>query len=713
MRTSTPHQSLLLALSLVLAVAPLVPARGQQPLNAPRNQQEWPRFEAAVEVVRIQVVVEGAGGDFVPGLESGDFALRVNGELRPVVDVLEMSASRPASVLAEAAAEAPAADRRVPVGAHRQFLIFLDLTDPSRASFRNARAAARDFIEDTVQSDDRLGLALYSASTGLIMAVPFTSDHQQVQATLESLSGGRLAFGVTPANAGVDLDDIRDTLGGDLADLVDEVERSRYALVAEGMVEGLQDLANTLRVVQGRKHVLFFSRGIDDQVFELSESRGPGGFVAALGESVEALRAADAVLYTLQPDMLRGISDHDPSNMQSTRRLGSVTTSNAFVDRNLLYRLAEDTGGDSYWFRHRLQGGMREIEERSRRYYAVAFQMRSDDPPRSEIEVTVNLPGAAVRAPTSVSLPAAFASLSAMQRAMRLASALELGEERNDLALAVSGYGLPRRGDMDRLAVILQVPGSELAALAGERRDARVELEILGLVIGADGTVFDVFQGRAATGDIRTVTDVAPLRYVNEIRVPFGSHHVKILVRETGTDAMTVRSLRVDTRPVGAGGPSVAGPLPVQPASVASYLWGRSMLTGRSGAENGAGEGAAQYPLRVQEVELSPDLDDVVSPADTRDFLVRVDGLTQHPFNRNVEWSLRLEVIGRGGRVVTIEDWELLVFDDSDPTSLAIVLRVPFGSDLEIGPNELALRALDRLTGAVAEGRWNFTVLPR
>jgi len=295
---------------------------------------------------------------------------------------------------------------------------------------------------------------------------------------------------------------------------------------------------------------------------------------------------------------------------------------------------------------------------------------------------------------------------------MRFATALELGEERSDLALEASGFLLPRVEGANRVAVLVQIPGSELSALAGERGDERVDVELMGLVIGAYGTVYDVFQGRATATDIRGITDVAPFRYVNEVRVPPGSHHLKLLVRETGTDAMSVRSLRIDARPTGPEALGVAGPLPVLPAASAPYLWGRSLVTGGEPDERSEPV-PAEYPLRVLAAELSPDLDTVVAPGETRDFLMRVDGLATHPFNGNVDWSLRTEVIGRGGRVVTLPDPEIVLFDDEDPSSLRLVLRIEFGSDLEVGPNELAVRALDRLTGRGAEGRWNFTALSR
>lgn len=698
---------LALAASWSPVAATAVP--GQE--GAAQERQATPQFGTAVEVLRIQVAVHDEDGDFVSGLGKDDFQLLLDGQPRQIVDVLEMSASRqaPAASAGAGAARLVSDTEPLPTGARRQFLILLDLLAPTFGGLRNARNAAVRFVDDVVDPDDRVGLAMYSARSGLEMVAPFTADHARVRQLLEDLSIGVSMRAVDPALAGIPVDEIASSLGGDTADLIREVENTRYSLAAEQMVVALQRLGQSLSVVQGRKDVLLFSTGLPDAVL------GVAGFARVLERATTSLRTSDTVLHTLQPELMRGTQVHDVRNMQSTLNLNNISGSigHLIVDRSFLSYLADETGGDSYWFRHNLNRGLSDIEEETRRYYVIAFQIRGEDPDVADLQVHAKRRGLVVRAPERLALTRTVGALSDIQRQLRVAEALELGTERDDLAVRMTGLPLPPERGLRPMAVALEVPSSELAALAGERGDGAVALEILGLAIDVDGGIHDVFRGTASS-PARGIEGVPTFRYVNVIRVPPGAYHLKVLVREAGTDAMSVRSLRFDAPARPSAGVRLAGPLPVAPASVAPFVWGAASSSGASAVDlPGVPERTARpYPFRVGEVEVAPDLVDSVVRGESRDFYVAVDGLTPHPVTGAADWRLRVEAIGTGGRVREIPDAEVVLLDDADALAPRLVVRVPFPDFLAYGPNELRVRATDRISGASAEGEWSFSLLP-
>lgn len=686
------------------------PAVSQEP--EARRQEPTPQFRTAVEVLRIQVGVHDEDGDFVSGLGEADFELLVDGEPRAIIDVLEMSAGRvvrSATSVPEDAAVVAGETQTLPPGARRQFLVFLDLMAADFAGLRNARSAAVDFVEDVVQPEDRLGLAMYSARSGLEMMVPFTADHEQVRQRLKDLSIGVSMRAVDPALAGIPVDEIAGSVGGDVADIVAEVEASRFALGAEQVIVALRQLGRELSVIQGRKDVLYFSSGISDDVVSST------GFAHAMQSATASLRASDTVLHTLQPDVMRGTGVHDVRNMQSSLQLNDISGSigRNIVDRAFLYYLSGETGGESYWFRHQLRRGLADVEEATRRYYVIAFQIGAGDPRVASLQLRTSRQGAVVRVPERLALTRTFGELTAVQQQLRVAEALELGAARDDLALMVTGVPLAPEGPSRPLALALQVPASQLAVLAGERGDDAVALEVLGLAIDVDGGIHDVFRGRV-TAQVRGL-DGSPFRYVHVVRVPPGAYHLKVLVREAGTDSMSVRSLRFESPLEVRGGLRLSGPLPVAPASAAPFVWDpeAGSLAGARDAD-GARDGAPPepYPFRIGQADVAPDLDDRVLRGESRDFYVAIDGLVPHPVTRIADWRLRVEAVGDGSRVREIVDAEVALLDDADPTAPRLLLRVPFPSFLAFGHNELRVRVTDRITGASAEGAWPFRLLP-
>ncbi len=258
------------------------------------------QFEVAVDLVTVQVRVVGPDEDFVSGLAANDFTLMIDGEERPITVLYEVNL--PPVVLdaassEEAAAEAlperepvttvvesrPAGgDRDLPVSARRHFLLFFDFSNASRVGVQKARTAAQQFLDTYVRADDMVGVAAYSPTTGLEFLVPFTGYHTLADRAVESFFSGRAEERIQTQFADVGLQELiafeEATSGSsELGAVLEASDAEQLAASVASYLDSLTELGEALTAVQGRKHVVFFSRGFADQVWEMKGGGALGG----------------------------------------------------------------------------------------------------------------------------------------------------------------------------------------------------------------------------------------------------------------------------------------------------------------------------------------------------------------------------------------------------------------------------------------------------
>lgn len=473
--------------------------------------QQLPTFQTTVELVQLQVSVTDGDRRFVPGLRAGDFELRIDGVLRPVQVVYEVDLPAPTAAPSgsSTATDMPAAATTttneftsLPVLARRHFLVLFDLRFTNFIGARKARDAAVEFVRERLHPSDLVGLAIIGRR-GLELVHPFISDHERVAASLAGIQSRFASEQVRAAGDAISglTDEVADRPApGDvdpmalLQQMAMAAEVDAYAADVDAYLVQIRALADTLRAVRGRKHVIMFSAGFSDEALfgsMVAGAQGGGGFnaesaagspalMSELIKSGEIFQSADAVLYTVDTVRLSGFAAADPSVFRG----GDTPMSSSFrlmggagQNDNSLEALADITGGQWYHNLVDFSVPLRRIEESTRSYYVVAYRRDDADPPSVRVDVSVNHPAVRrVAAPTRVTPPPAYEDMAEAQRAIQLAEALASPlDSHADIEMSMR----PVTGGAAGVAAFtVNLSGAEIGRIAAMRGDSGVELEI-------------------------------------------------------------------------------------------------------------------------------------------------------------------------------------------------------------------------------------------
>ena len=710
-----------IALALVIAA----PAHG--------GQDRIPvQFESSIDVMSIHVGVTDADGAFVSGLGIEDFELSIDGRPRVLVDALEVSdgtrveelllpadpSLHPPAVFTTAAVPPP----RLPPAARRHFLLFFDLTLANQRSLRYARGAMLKFVQDTVLPSDVLGLATYSPRRGLEVPVAFTTNHRRVEEVLGAFASERVIEGADPGGTGVDAagrgavasDNIRERfepMGGmfSLAAMraFDAAgEATRMIRGAEDMLRGLKLLFDAMAPEQGRKHVLFFSNGLPNEVFT------QGRFRDEAGDTIGSALGTDTVIHTFSPDSLtvagypdasQRIVEGDPRTWDPTSGLGS-----SFGERDVMHFLSNETGGTATFYASDLDSGLAEVEATTRSFYVLAFRMTDEDHKRVELEVRARRPGVEVAwAPSELELMGSGDQRTALQSRLELASALESAADRADLRMELRAMPISVRNGFGRAAIVVQVDPRELARLRAQRDDGKLEFEVLGQAIDSRGEVRDFFRTRADS-NIESAPDGSgpPMRYYNVIVVPPGRYHIRVVVQELGTGRIASRRLQFDVPESPEFGLRMSGPVLVK--------GGDGILDGLRYGEQPAHRTdlPVSYPFRIMDRDLTPDLTSVLVAGQRVELFALVYDLTPPTPDDDPRAGLDVALRNSAGDFVFIERFGGVVWERSpEDGAMRLGVQLWLPDDLPSGAWELVLQATDLVTSLSTDGGVELTVL--
>lgn len=602
------------------------------------------QFDASAEVFRIQVGLQGPDGKHAAGLAAGDLELLVNGQPRRILDLREIDAAQLAAAPVPSAEVElattttrepsrtvlqPAMGAEIPTAARRRFLLFFDLGFINRRGLGYARGAAKTFLDDIVREGDMVGLATYSAGRGLQYHVPFTSDREQIRRIVDGLGISRANEGID--NARLDLEALSLAmagagLGDDALDVSQDLERTARQFEAGRVILALEDLAEAVAPLQGRKHILYFSAGLPDGMIWSPD--GDGGVHQEMTTAVETARRADVVVHSLMPAVMPVAGMHDVTNMQSTFNAGSQIRT--IGDRGFMHFVAGETGGTASFFRHQLKGGLEEVEESTRSYYLLAFPILQQDDSTISVEVVPRRAEVEVAwAPARLTLPRGQQH-SVASRQLQIADALEVGSDVRGMQLDVLAVRVGQQDGYGRIAIVGEIPSQQLSSLVEERGDDRLDLEILGVVLKSTGEVADHFRTGIKLEDVaqKLAAIDAPLRYQNVLAVAPGTYFVKILVREAVLSRFASRSLRLEIPETEPAEFAVETPLMVLPAAPGSFIRGVD-------PENPPAHRAGlplSYPFVIGAQPLVPLIRPNATAAADVDFLVNVRYPTPHPF---------------------------------------------------------------------------------
>lgn len=523
-----------------------------------------PTFDDSTTVVVVEVPVNvHADGEAVRGLTRDDFEILEGKRQRPLVDfeVVDLTLDAP---------QASPVEARVPIAARRHFLLFFDQTSGGMAGL----PGARQLVETGLHPQDLVGIGVYGRSgAGLLMG--FTADHGKVLEVLTQLTDDDADKDVeasAPAQA-LRRDPLRlmpdtqavelarealemDTGGrGSNAEVYFEMNRSnisqgrsraRAEIVRFSNEMGM--LADATAGLDGRKFMVLFSAGFDDDVFmeeeiltrrSLLDSRQGASAIRDLQRMTDRFRKAGWTIQSV-----------DAAGLQEGRGLSGGTS---------LALLANETGGETYRSFNDLGSAMDQMLDRTSVTYLLTFQ--ADDVPVDgafhKIKVRLkngprgarllHRPGYYAPKPWSendeeVALRASADRFSAAE--MLLSGETGGNLELSTLATTFRGHG----EDADRTYVWLDVQGLD-AAMA----DGPMNVEVFAYALGPDQDVVD-FATRSLSLDPAKVGDrlrAGGLRLLTDFALPSGAYDLRLLVRESASGLHALSTARVEVPPLG------------------------------------------------------------------------------------------------------------------------------------------------------------------
>lgn len=310
-----------LAIALTALVA--LSAFGQNPAQTTTPFGE----KIDVNLVVLDAVVTDAHGNQILGLDKNDFLVKENGVSQPVESV-EYFTNR--TLVNEPEEKAPFKVERT--HDQRYYIFFFDKPEENQLWDRlaRARAAAKDFV-NAMKPGDQVAVVVHDVR--LKVYSDFTNDKAQLNRALDDVAsnGPGAMSGSGPMMKAIDSDRMMNETGT--------------------VYQALDEVADSVRGIRGRKDLILFSAGIID-----NSQRVVNGLV--MNESryykpmIESLNAANVTVHSLN-------IQEDYSNTP-------------FVHQTLS-ELADETNGDYYRDVVTFAPILKKIEQQTNGYYIITY----------------------------------------------------------------------------------------------------------------------------------------------------------------------------------------------------------------------------------------------------------------------------------------------------------------------------------------------------
>jgi VWFA-related protein len=502
-----------------------------------------------VNYVEVPVTVLDRSGDPVRGLTKDRFEILDQGKVREITSFETIDFASPQSLKSTSPLN-PAV--------RRSFLLLFDLSFSSPVGRLKAQEAARNFLVRGLHGRDLAAVGTIDVERGFRLLTAFTTDRSLLSAAIANpvnfkssdplQIAGTLNFEVQPDQKTTNapeadaIADFQKELARGERRLNDQFNRSR----AEREIKLLAVLAQTMRVLTGRKEVVFFSEGFDpkliqgrdarssssDQLEEMdqitsgeywkvdSDARyGNTTSLTLLSDMGRAFRGSDVVLHAVD---IRGVRvDND---LQKGAQLNS---------NEALFLIANPTGGGVFRNSNDLSVDLNRMMRQQEVVYILGFQPPVTMPGKfHELKVRVkDVSGARVvhragyyeRGPEN-----------SLERALTTAEIILNDIPQPDIAVAALAAPFPTKRNA-QVPVILEINGSDLLR---NTKASALGVDIFVYAFDEEGIVRDrMFQ--------RLNLDLAKLgekirqsgiKYYATLSLPQGRYALKSLVRVPETD---------------------------------------------------------------------------------------------------------------------------------------------------------------------------------
>jgi VWFA-related protein len=553
-------------------LASQTPSAQQQPAAsqpAATPQQPPVTFRAEANFVEVHAIVTDREGNFVKDLTPADFEVVEDGRpVKPTVfQLVDLPIERPFTPANASAPIEPDVRSTSRTFDGRIYVLLLDDLHTSITNTAAVKQSARRFIEQYLGAND---LAAVVHTSGRQEAgQELTNSRRLLLAAIDRFIGRkipsanveRLAVHLRESAADPGSDDqqsIRTPEGAQRArDVQDPLDPER-GTNARRALEAIENVSTWLADVQGRrKALLFFSEGIDYDIYEPFNRSFASGLVQDTQQAVAAAQRANVNVYGVDPrglsqfggDLVEINARSDYPQLEYGNFRGALRE--LLLSQESLIGLSEQTGGLAIVNRNDVVGGLGRIVLDNSRYYLLGYY---SDESRwrgrfMRIDVRVKRPGLQVRARRGYLPPNNRAAQRAREAEVKsgttpaLAAALSKPVPVGDLSMRAFAAPLKGMGTNAAVLIALEIDGS---ALKFQQRNGVFAESLEISIIAADE------RGRVQGGDRQTFNlNLQPqthervsrtgVRMMSRLDVPPGRYQIRVGAHEsTGMGVATV-----------------------------------------------------------------------------------------------------------------------------------------------------------------------------
>ena len=546
MKSNSAFFALLLSAAL-LAQQQAPPPRVQplpSPAQKPIDMGAAAKFSINADLVLIDVQVLGKDGNPIKGLKQSQFTIYEDDKVQKVnsfdyfdiehMDKLEVAenADTAPTTISLGTIASPETLKEL-VRDHRMIVMFFDMTSLQPDDVRRASDSAQKYLQEQMTPADLVGIVMYG--TSLQVVADFTNDKKLLARVVGAIRTGKDAALVGLAANADDTDASEDT---NSAFTADETEFNIFN--TDRKLAAIQDLANLLRHIPGKKNVIHYTGGIS-QTGEENRSQ--------LRVATDAANKANMSLYTVDA---RGLAGAPPGGDAST---GGSSGNSMFrgaavfrqVDqrnssRETLYTLASDTGGKAFFDEGDLGVVFKQVQADSSGYYLLGYSSSNahTDGKWRRIRVKVDVPGAKIHWREGYYGPKDYKIYSTEDRERQLGDAMSSDNNRNELAVVVETAMFRLNGRTNEIFVPVSAKLSSAALDWAEKKGQKeAQFDFAAEVKEVKtkrvvGTLRDTIKVKLDAGRYEQVKQQA-LVYQGGLILGPGNYRLKFVARENAT----------------------------------------------------------------------------------------------------------------------------------------------------------------------------------
>lgn len=527
-------------------------------LTQPPQKKAGPiQHEVTVTLKLVQVYVMDKEGKPVPDLLAKDFDLFDNGNPMTITDFEKHDLFVPGKpeTKDEPSPESGASQL------NRKFFLFFDFAFNNPQGLEEAKKAALHFLGNEVQPSDEIGIISYSIYNGLTLHEYLTTDHQKL---------GEVINGFSQKNILGRAQNLEAEYWNAMKDLLDEphlaapkakpegwlnpakqkllelsVDRTIYQLHARNFTQKMSDLAKTLRLIPGYKHIILFSSGIAGSVFQGAPDTIDRSKLAA------SQRAGDATLYNMDSldaviweekkyeNMIKELAQANcPVFVFNTEVLGQGSSfTKAMSGEYPLKKISKLTGGEYFPRVEDYHNNLARVQNRTGMYYVLGYSIEEKgDGEFHKIKVRVRRKGCEVHAQGGYFNPKPFQEYSEFEKTVHL---MDVALSENPQFLIAAGFPMTAmacpNGTENLLVCLSRIP-RDIFASSGNGQN-----EVVTLIFDSQKNIVNF---KRATFNFSIIPQPAACHYTFSL-LPPGDYECRVIIRnlESGQTAVARESV--------------------------------------------------------------------------------------------------------------------------------------------------------------------------